>query len=135
MDCQDAQEKLLESFDGALSPEDGRQLEKHLIACPGCAQFGELLNALDLRLKEAIRAPRLSPRFRAALQTRIDRRPRGLWTHWLPDVAYLVGSGAGILCCVYLLPFSASSVLWIGTLVAAIGYSFQTLLLSSLEEL
>jgi anti-sigma factor RsiW len=135
MDCQDAKEKLLESYDGALSPDDSRQLERHLIACPNCAEFGELLNALDVQLKEAITAPRLSPGFRAALQTRIGRQPPGLWTHWLPDVAYLAGSGAAILWCVVLLPFPASAVLWIGALMAAITYSFQALLFSSLEEL
>ena len=135
MDCQDAKEKLLESFDDALSPDDSRQLERHLTACPKCAEFGELLNTLDIQLEEAIVAPRLSPGFRAALQTRIARQPRGLWTQWLPDVAYLAGSGAAILWCVVLLPVPASAVLWIGALTVAITYSFQALLFSSLEEL
>jgi anti-sigma factor RsiW len=134
MNCQDAQEKLLESFDGALSPADSRQLERHLAACPNCAEFGELLNALDLQLKQAIPAPRLSPGFRAALLARIDRQPRRLWTHWLPDVAFLAGSAAAILWCAVLLPSPASAVLWIGALIAAISYSFQALLFSSLEE-
>ena len=135
MDCQDAQEKLLESFDGALSPDDSRQLESHLAACPNCVEFGELLKALDLQLKESIMAPRLSPGFRAALKARIDRQPRGLWTHWLPDVAYLAASAAAILWCVVLLPFPASAVLWIGALITALSYSFQALLFSSLGEL
>jgi anti-sigma factor RsiW len=135
MDCQDAQEKLLESFDGALSPDDSRQLERHLAACPNCAKFGEVLKALDLQLKQAITAPRLSPGFRAALKARIDRQPRRLWTHWLPDVAYLAGSATAILWCVVLLPFPVSAVLWIGALIAAISYSFQALLFSALEEL
>ncbi|MGA2607356.1 MAG: hypothetical protein ABSH01_07860 [Terriglobia bacterium] len=111
------------------------RLERHLIACPNCAEFGELLNALDLQLKDAITAPRLSPGFRAALQTRIARQPRGLWMHWLPDVVHLAGSGVAILWCVVLLPFPASAVLWIGAPIAAISYSFQALLFSSLEEL
>jgi len=135
MDCQDAREKLLESFEGALSAEGKRQLERHLIACPNCAEFGELLNKIDVSLEEAITAPRLGPGFRAALRARIDRQPRRLWAHWLPDVAYLAGSGAAILWCVVLLPFPASAVLWIGALMAAITYSFQALLFSSLEEL
>ena len=135
MDCQEAKEKLLESFDGGLSADDSRQLARHLCACPNCAGFGELLKTLDLQLKEAITSPRLSPGFRAALRSRIDRQPRRLWTHWLPDVAYFAASGAAILWCVVLLPFPASAVLWIGALTAATGYSFQALLLSSLEEL
>ena len=135
MDCQDAKEKLLESYESALSGESKRELERHLTACPHCAEFGALLNKIDAQLKGAITAPRLDPGFRAALRARIDRQPRRLWAHWLPDVAYLAGSGATILCCVFLLPFPASSVLWIGALIATTGYSFQTLLLSSVEEL
>jgi anti-sigma factor RsiW len=135
MDCQDAKEKLLESYESVLSDDSQRQLERHLTACPNCAGLSALLNKIDVELKEAITAPRLSPGFRAALRARIDRQPRGLWTTWLPDVAYLAGSGAAILCCVLLLPFPASSVLWIGALIVTTGYSFQTLLLSSAEEL
>src|SRR5208337_2150920 len=107
MDCQHAKEKLLESFDGALAADDSQQLEGHLLACSNCAEFGELLSAVDVQLKEAITAPRLSPGFRAALHARIGRRRRGLWVHWLPDVAYLAGSSAAILCCVFLLPLPA----------------------------
>lgn len=135
MDCRDAQQKLLESFESTLPADGKRDLERHLVACHDCAEFGELLNKIDVHLKEVITAPRLSPGFRAALRARIDRQPRGLWTHWLPDVAYLAGSGAALLCCILLLPFSASSVFWIGTVIAATGYSLQTLLVSSLEEL
>jgi len=134
MDCQEAKEKLLESSERALCPDDSRQLERHLIACPDCAEFGKLVKKVDAQLKEAITVPRLSPGFRAALQARVDRQPHGLWMNWLPDVAYLAGSGAAILCCAFLLPFPVPSVLWAGALIAATGYSFQALLLSSLEE-
>jgi anti-sigma factor RsiW len=135
MDCQDAKEKLLESFDGALSPDDRRRLESHLAACPECAEFNNLLHALDVGLKEAITAPRLSAGFRTGLQAKIERHSRELWLDWLPDAAYLAGSVAAIVYCVFLLPLPASVVLWIGTLIAATGYSMQALLLGSLEEI
>ena len=48
MDCQDAKEKLLESLEGALSADGKRQLERHLIACPNCAEFGELLAGQEM---------------------------------------------------------------------------------------
>jgi len=135
MNCQDAQEKLLESFDGALSPDDRCRLESHLVACSKCTEFSNLLNALDVGLKEAITAPRLSAGFRTALQAKIERHPRELWLDWLPDAAYVAGSMAAIVYCVFLLPLPVSAVLWIGTLIAATGYSFQALLLGSLEEM
>jgi anti-sigma factor RsiW len=134
MDCRDAKEKLLESFDGALSPDDRHQLESHLAACPECTEFNNLLNALDVGLREAITAPRLSAGFRTALQAKIERQSRGLWLDWLPDAAYVAGSVAAIVYCVFLLPYPASVVLWIGVLTAAIGYSFQALLLGYMEE-
>jgi len=134
MDCQDAKEKLLESYDGALSPDDRRRLDSHLAACPECGEFNNLLNALDVSLREAIVLPQLSAGFRTALQAKIERHSRRLWLDWLPDAAYVVGSVAAIVYCVVLLPPPASVVLWIGTLTAAIGYSFQALLLGSLEE-
>jgi len=135
MDCLDAKGKLLESFDGPLSPDDHGRLETHLAACPECTEFNNLLNALDVRLKEAITAPRLSGGFRTALQAKIERHSHELWLDWLPDAAYVAGSVAAIVYCVFLLPFPASVVLWIGVLTAAIGYSFQALLLGSLEEM
>jgi len=135
MDCQDAKEKLLESFDGALSPDDRRRLESHLAACPECTEFNNSLHALDVRLKEAITSPRLSAGFRTALQAKMERHSHELWLDWLPDAAYVGGSVAAIVYCVFLLPFPASVVLWIGTLIAATGYSLQALLLGSLEEI
>jgi len=135
MNCQDAEEKLLEGFDGALSPDDRRRLENHLTACPECTEFNNLLIALHVGLKEAITTPRLSAGFRTALHAKLDGHSRELWLDWLPDAAYVGGSVAAIVYCVCLLPFPASVVLWIGVLTAAIGYSFQALLLGSLEEM
>jgi len=135
MNCQDAEEKLLEGFDGALSPDDRRRLENHLTACPECTEFNNLLIALHVGLKEAITTPRLSAGFRTALQAKMERQSRELWLDWLPDATYVAGSVAAIVYCVCLLPFPASVVLWIGVLTAAIGYSFQALLLGSLEEM
>jgi len=135
MNCQEAEERLLEGFDGALSPADRRQLESHLAACPKCTEFNNLLHALDVGLKQAIAAPRLSVGFRSALEAKIDRQSRDSWRDWLPDAAYVAGSVAAIVYCAYLLPLPASVVIWIGALVAAIGYSFQALLLGSVEEM
>jgi len=135
MDCEDAKGKLLESYDSALSGDTKRQLETHLTACSNCARFAAALNKIDTQLKGAIVAPRLSRAFRAGLRARIDRQRRPVWAHWLPDAAYLAGSGAAIICCALLLPFPVLSVLWAGVLTATTGYSFQTLLLSSVEDL
>jgi hypothetical protein len=135
MDCRDAQDKISECIDRPLSPDERRQLDIHLASCAQCTEFSQLQTTLDLQLRQAVTAPQLGVDFRARLYARIDPKPRGMWPHWLPDVGYLAGCGVAVLCCVLLLPFPVSRMLWIGGLATAIGYSLQTLLFTSLEEL
>jgi hypothetical protein len=52
MDCQAMEERLLEGFDRALSPQEKEQLERHLSECRECAQFAASQSHLDLRLQE-----------------------------------------------------------------------------------
>lgn len=134
MDCHDAQERLLESFEGALSPQEKGQLERHLSECAECARFAVLQSQLDLRLHEEIAAPQLSSGFQARLQARIARQRREPWPDWLPDVAHLAGSAVAIGSCIFLLPLPVPVVLGTGILVALLTYSLQTLLVSALER-
>src|SRR5215471_15518865 len=99
MNCRETQERLLESFDGLLSPLEKSQLEGHIAKCPECAGFAAEQGRLDLRLRETITASQLGPGFRAALRARIAREQREPWPDWLPDVAYLGGSGLAISTC------------------------------------
>ncbi len=134
MDCREAQERLLESFEAAVSPLAKSQLEQHLSECAECAQFAVLQSQLDFLLREEIAVPQLSPGFRAGLQERIARQRREPWPDWLPDVAHLAGSAVAIGLCALLLPLPAPVVLGTGILVAFLTYSLQTLLVSALEQ-
>lgn len=134
MDCRETQERLLESFEGVLAPLEKSQLERHLSACPECAQFAALQRQLDLLLCKEIAAPQLSSGFRAGLQARIAREQREPWPDWLPDVAYFAGSALAIAACALLLPLPVPVVLGTGVLVAFLAYSLQTLLVSVLEQ-
>ena len=134
MDCQAMEERLLEGFDRALSPQEKEQLERHLSECQECAQFAASQSHLDLRLQEEIAPPQLSPSFRVGLQALIAQVRREPWPDWLPDVAHLAGSAVAIGSCVLLLPLPVPVVLGAGVLVALIAYSLQTLLVSSLEQ-
>jgi hypothetical protein len=134
MDCRETKERLLESIEGAVSPLEKGQLERHISECPECAQFAVLQRQLDLRLQEYIAAPQLSSGFRAGLQARIARQRREPWPDWLPDVAHLAGSVAAIGSCALLLPLPAPVVLGTGGLVAFLTYSLQALLVSALEQ-
>lgn len=134
MDCREAQERVLESFDGALAPLEKSQLEKHIAECAECAQFAASQRQLDLRLREEIAAPQQSPGFRASLRARVARERREQWPDWLPDVAHLAGCAVAIASCALLLPLPIPVVLGTGVLVAFLTYSLQTLLVSVLEH-
>lgn len=134
MECREALERILESFDEALAPLEKSQLERHIADCSECAEFAALQTLLDLRLHEQISAPQLSVGFRAGLQARIAREPRERWPDWLPDVAHLAGCAAAIGFCTLLLPLPVPVVLGTGFLISLVTYSLQALLVSALEQ-
>lgn len=134
MDCRETQERLLESFDEAVSFLEKDQLERHISGCPECAQFAVLQSQLDLRLRQEIAAPQLSSGFRPGLQACIARQRREPWPDWLPDVAHLAGSGVAIGSCALLLPLPVPIVVGTGVLLAFLTYALQTLLVSALEQ-
>jgi anti-sigma factor RsiW len=134
MVCRETQEILLESFEGSLSALEERQLQQHVSTCPDCASFAAEQRQLDLRLRKTITAPQLGPGFRAALRSRIAKEQREPWPDWLPDMAYLAGSGVAISTCALLLPLPAPVVLEMGVAVAFLAYALQTLLVSTLEQ-
>ena len=79
MDCQKAQELILDSLadirPGATTPE----LEIHLAGCQACRSFSETQFMLDHQLSATITAPALSPAFRASLAKRVRREPLSVW--------------------------------------------------------
>lgn len=133
MECHEMQQKILEGLDGALSPEEKEQLDRHLSECPGCVEFAALQKQLDVRLQEEIAPPQLSPSFRVGLHAQIAQ-VREPWPDWLPDVAHLAGSVAAIGVSAILLPLPVPLVLGTGALVALIAYSFQTFVVGTLEQ-
>ena len=134
MDCREIQERILDSLEGALSPLEKSQLDRHLVECPECTQFAVLQRQLDLWLHDEIAAPQLSAGFRTSLLARIARQGREPWPDWLPDAAHFAGSGVAIGLCALLLPLPVPVVLGAGVLVAFLTYSLQTLLVSALEH-
>jgi anti-sigma factor RsiW len=134
MDCYEMQERILEGFEGSLTPEEKGQLESHLSECPRCAQFAAIQSQLDVRLQEAISPPQLRPSFRVGLHARMAQVRREPWPDWLPDVAHLAGSAVAIGSCALFLPVPVPVVLGVGTVVALIAYSLQTLMVGTLEQ-
>lgn len=118
MDCRQAQEQILEMFDGATSPE----LETHLAGCRECAAFLARQVALDRELSEMIEPPALSPGFRTALRERIRKESPKIWLQALPDIVHVGTCLAATGACAALLPFGPGPVVAAGVLITAATY-------------
>jgi hypothetical protein len=133
MDCQQAQESLLESLIAPLGNELPADLESHLTGCESCRSFAEAQLELDARLAEALPSSQLSPAFRMVLKARIRRDPVSAWPDFLPDLAHLGGSAIAIGILVALLPRHTEIVLVAGSAFTGVTYFLQAVLRSSLD--
>jgi hypothetical protein len=133
MDCQTAQEQILESLTGTRPAVGTPDLEIHLAGCEACRSFSETQFMLDLQLSAAISAPALSPAFRASLAKRVRREPLSVWPEFLPDVAHLVGCVCATALCLSLLPFPAGRVTLAGLGFTLVTYFVQSVIRGSLE--
>jgi anti-sigma factor RsiW len=118
MECRQAQEKILEMFDGTASAE----VEAHLAGCPECAAFLKRQASLDRELSVMLAPPELSADFRPALRRRMRAEAPKLWPQALPDIVHVATCLAATVLCAALLPFGAGPVLAAGVLVTAATY-------------
>ncbi len=122
MECQEAQEEILDSFDEAKSAGRQRALEAHLAECRDCAGFAARQKALDARLTQLLTAPQISPAFRSALGRKIRRESAPLWSEALPDVLHFAGCGAATVLSAVVLPYTPSMVFAVGAAAALLTY-------------
>jgi anti-sigma factor RsiW len=118
MDCRQAQEQILEMFDGAPSVD----AQAHVAVCPECAAFLARQAALDRELSVMLDPPELSQAFRSALRARTRREAPKLLPQALPDFLHVGTCLAATVLCAALLPFGAGPVLGIGVLVTGATY-------------
>ena len=118
MDCRQAQDEILEMFDGAASAE----VHAHLAGCAECAAFAVRQTALDRELVAMLEPPALSADFRAGLRRRIRSESPKLWPEALPDIVHVASCLAATAVCAVALPFGAGPVLAIGASVTGATY-------------
>src|SRR5438093_2170108 len=104
MDCQEAQESILESLVEPLGADQRQAIDNHISTCGTCRTFAEIQRVLDARLAAVLPTARLSAGFRASLRERIRRDPVSTWPDFLPDLAHLAGCSVAIGVLVFLLP-------------------------------
>ncbi len=133
MDCQTAQEQILESLAESQPRVASPELEGHLAGCEGCRGFAQTQIVLDLQLSAAISAPALSPTFHASLMKRVRSEALSGWSEFLPDVAHIAGCVCATALCLYMLPLPSGMVVLAGLAFTLVTYFVQTVLRGSLE--
>jgi anti-sigma factor RsiW len=118
MDCRQAQEEILEMFDGSPAAE----VHAHLAGCAACSAFFAQQTALDRELAAILEPPQLSAGFRAGLRQRIGEESPKLWPEALPDIVHVGSCLAATVLCAALLPFAAGPVLAVGATVTGATY-------------
>jgi anti-sigma factor RsiW len=66
MTCQELVELVTDYFDGALSPADRDEFERHLAICPGCVNYIEQMRT-TIRLAQETKALEQRPEVGALL--------------------------------------------------------------------
>jgi predicted anti-sigma-YlaC factor YlaD len=130
MDCQRAQDEILESFIEPRPADVQAVLEAHLASCAMCTAFAEKQRAIDRRLASLLTPPIVSPRFRAAVHERVRHEQPIFWSDFLPDAVHFASCGVVTILGLVWLPLSASVVLT----VAAAGTVLAHIVLTAMHD-
>ena len=133
MDCPEAQEQILDSLAAPRTGANSADLDHHLAECDKCRRFLEIQQQLDLQLSLAISAPSLNPGFRQSIIENLHREPYYLWPEFLPDRAHFAGCICATALSIWIVPFSAGSILSAGLIFTLVTYFVQSVVRSSLE--
>ena len=91
MNCNAAQEALLELVDAGQTLETWSPLAGHLAECADCSEFYRVQEQLDRSLATTFQAPELGADFREKLDQRIGRDSMPLWKEFLPEIVQAIG--------------------------------------------
>jgi anti-sigma factor RsiW len=111
MDCEHAQQNILESYFEAIPTDVQAVVDAHVAGCAACTAFAARQRALDLGLTARLVPPAMSPRFRARLRERIRHDTRPAWPDLLPDAVHFASCGVATLVSLAVIPVSATVVL------------------------
>ena len=135
MNCEHAQETILDSLDGPITAERRLLLENHMATCEDCRRFAELQRPIDARMTACVQVPSLSAGFRASLQQKLSDERVPTWSESLPDIAHLAGCALGVVLLLLLLPQYSRTVLLAGSGFTVVTYFVQAVVRSSVERL
>jgi hypothetical protein len=135
MDCQEAQESILESLVEPLGTDQRQAMDNHIATCGPCRRFAEFQRVLDARLAGAVPTVRMSSGFRTSLRERMRRDPVSAWPEFLPDLAHLAGCSVATGVSVFLSPLPVWSVILASAAFTGLTFFLQAVLRASLDGL
>ena len=134
MNCEQAQEAILSSLDGASTDAMPQAVGVHVSTCADCAAFATTQQAIDARLSAAISAPKMSASLRTRLHERMRLEQPPHWIDELPDIVHFASWAAATASCALLLPLDAGAVVGTGIAGALATYVLLTMGRTSLED-
>ena len=134
MNCEQARETVLESFDAPLKAELQLAMQDHMATCEACRQFAELQQAIDARLAEALPLVSLSAGFSRSFREGLAEPVEPSWSESLPDIAHLAGCAFGIVLLLLTMPQHSKIILVAGGGFTVMTYFVQAVLRRALER-
>ena len=116
MDCERAQDEILEACDTARPAEVQAAVAAHVADCADCAVFARKQRTLDRQLASMLVSPQLTPRVRAAVRERVRGERQLFWSDLLPDLVHFASCGIVMVIGLVWLPISAPVVLSLGAI-------------------
>jgi predicted anti-sigma-YlaC factor YlaD len=130
MDCEKAQDAILESLLVPQSDDVRVAIDAHVAACPSCAAFVRAQRELDRQLLAHVRPPSLGVGFRAEVRRRVRQESHAFWPDLLPDAVHFASWAVVTLLGLIWVPFSAPVVL----AAAATGSLLTHVVLTAFHE-
>jgi hypothetical protein len=128
MRCSDCQDAILDS----VGQWYASAVQHHLSGCAECRQFDNIQRNLHERFTGS--PAYSSSRLRLALKERLARERNFAWPDFLPDVAHLAGCALATAGSLFVLPWSASSIVTVGAALTVITYLLQSALRDAMQD-
>ena len=135
MDCERAQEWILESFDEhrPATMAMPAEMASHLHDCPGCQQFLARQQSIDARLTAMLPSPALSPAIVDHVRAQVREASPSFWRDNAPDLVHFASGGIATIWCALAFPFDTATVLAAGASIVLASYALLTAARHSLE--
>jgi anti-sigma factor RsiW len=133
VDCDSAQDAILDSFLEPTRDEVQAMVDAHLAGCDACAAFLTSQREIDRRLSAHLRQPTLQTGFRAAVRRRVRHESRTFWSDLLPDALHFASWAVVTVLALIWMPLSAPVVLAAALTGALLTHVVLTALHESLD--